>query len=501
MTSSASRLPREVEVAIVGAGFGGLGAAVQLDRAGIRDYVVLERSDEVGGTWSANTYPGCQCDVPSNLYSFSFAPKHDWTHSYPEQPQILDYLRGVVERFGLAPRIATGTELNEADWDDGERRWRIDTSAGPLTARYLIAAPGLLSEPVIPDIPGLDGFEGEMFHSARWNHDHDITGERVAVIGTGASAIQIVPRIQPRVGRLYVLQRTPPWVLPHADREVGRGLRRLYRRVPALQRLARYGVYWLREGLGWGFAGFKPVLWLAETIGRVHIRKQVKDPAMRRKVTPGYRLGCKRVLLSDDWYPALQTPNTELVTERPTEARGRPLVFADGSEREVNTIVFGPGFSPLNPPLARRLRGGDGRTLAETWSGGMRAYLGTTVAGFPNLFMLWGPNTNLAHTSVVFMIESQLHYVIEALKAARGGRLEVRRVVQESWNAEIQRALEGSVWNSGGCASWYLDANGDNPIMWPHQTFTFRRQLRDFELSEYELDTESPVLAVPSPGT
>jgi cation diffusion facilitator CzcD-associated flavoprotein CzcO len=378
----------------------------------------------------------------------------------------------------------------EAQWSEEERRWRIETSGGTTCARWLIAAPGLLSEPVIPAIPGLEGFEGEMFHSARWNHDHDITGERVAVIGTGASAIQIVPRIQPRVGRLYVLQRTPPWVLPHADREVGEGLKRLYRRFPPLQRLARYGVYWLREGLGWGFAGFKPVLWLTEFIGRMHIRKQVKDRAMRRKVTPGYRLGCKRVLLSDDWYPALQAPNAELVTERLTEVRGRSLVFADGSEREVDTIVFGTGFSPKNPPIARRLRGADGRTLAETWTDGMRAYLGTTVAGFPNLFMLWGPNTNLAHSSVVFMIECQLHYVMDALKR-RADRIEVRREAQDRWNAEVQEALRDSVWNTGGCASWYLDQNGDNPIMWPRQTFTFRRRLREFQPADYALEASA----------
>jgi cation diffusion facilitator CzcD-associated flavoprotein CzcO len=316
----------------------------------------------------------------------------------------------------------------------------------------------------------------------------------VAVIGTGASAIQIVPRIQPRVDRLYVLQRTPPWVLPHSDREVEQPLRKAYRRFPPLQRLARYGVYWLREVLGAGFAGFKPVLWLSELIGRIHIRTQVKDRAMRRQVTPGYRIGCKRILLSDDWYPALQEPNAELVTERLTEVRGRSLVLADGSEREVDTIVFGTGFSPLNPPIAQRLRGADGRTLAETWADGMSAYLGTTVTGFPNLFMLWGPNTNLAHSSVVFMIECQLHYVMEALRAARArraDRVEVRPEAQQRWNDEVQEALRGSVWNTGGCASWYLDEKGNNPIMWPHQTFTFRQRLREFQPADYALSAAS----------
>ncbi|MEA2449229.1 MAG: hypothetical protein QOG63_1161 [Thermoleophilaceae bacterium] len=488
--TSASRLPREVEVAIVGAGFGGLGAAIQLQRAGIHDFVVLERTGEVGGTWSANTYPGCQCDVPSNLYSFSFAPKPDWTHSYPEQPQILDYLRDVTQRFGLAPKIALNCEMREAAWSEDEGRWRIDTSAGPLSARFLIGATGLLSEPVIPAVPGLDRFEGTQFHSARWNHDHDLTGRRVAVIGTGASAIQIVPRIQPQVGQLYVLQRTPPWVLPHSDREIGKRTRRLYKRLPPAQRLARYGVYWLREALGAGFVSVKPILWLTEAIGRLHILTKVRGREMRRKVTPGYRVGCKRILLSDNWYPALQEPNVELVTDRLEEVRERSLVFADGSEREVDTIVYGTGFSPLDPPLAHRLRGRDGRTLSESWGGSMQAYLGTAVAGFPNMFLLWGPNTNLAHSSVVFMIESQVAYVVQAVKDARArgaGWLEVRREAQDRWNAELREQLRGSVWNTGGCASWYLDRNGDNPIMWPGQTFSFRRRTRRFEPRDYVL--------------
>jgi cation diffusion facilitator CzcD-associated flavoprotein CzcO len=493
--TSESRPLREVEVAIVGAGFGGLGAAVYLKRAGIDDFVVLERSHEVGGTWSANTYPGCQCDVPSNLYSFSFAPKPDWTHSYPEQPQILEYLQDVTRRFGLEPKIELNTELLEAGWDAGAARWRIDTSGGPYSARFLITATGVLSEPVIPDLPGSDRFEGRAFHSARWDHDHDLAGKRVAVIGTGASAIQIVPRIQPEVEALYVLQRTPPWVIPHADREIGDRLRKLYRVLPPLQRLARLGVYWLRETLGAGFAGFKPILWATEASARIHIRRQVRDRELRRRVTPSYRIGCKRILPSDAWYPALQEPNVELVTEPIAELRERSIAFADGSEREVDTIVWGTGFSPTDPPIAGRLRGREGHTLSEEWGEGMRAYLGTTVSGFPNLFVLWGPNLNLAHSSIVFMLESQIHYVVEALKAARARRaaaLEVRRPVQDAWNAELQEALRGSVWNTGGCSSWYIDGSGNNTVMWPHQTFTFRQRTRRFEPADYELVSAAP---------
>lgn len=483
-------LPREVEAAIIGAGFGGIAAAVRLRRAGVQDVAVLERSGDVGGTWAANTYPGCQCDIPSNLYSLSFAPNAEWTHSYPGQPQIRAYLRDVARRFGVMDRTHLNCEVKDARWDENVQRWLIDTSCGSLRARWLIAATGLLSEPSIPSIPGRERFAGAQFHTARWDESHDLTGERVAVIGTGASAIQVVPRIQPKAGSLYVVQRTPPWVIPHADREIGDGLRRLYRRVPPVQRLARWGVYWLHELLGMGFGRVKPVLWAMELNARIHLRRQVPDRALRRRVTPGYRIGCKRILLSNDWYPALQQPNTELVGEHLVEVRERSLVFADGSEREVDTIVWGTGFSPTDPPIASRLRSADGRTLSDAWSSGMRAFAGTTVAGFPNLFLLYGPNTNLAHSSIVFMIEAQLEHVAAVIGAARkrgASVVEVRREAQDAWNADVQERLTGTVWDSGGCASWYIDASGDNPIMWPGQTFTFRRRVQRFQPSDYVL--------------
>jgi cation diffusion facilitator CzcD-associated flavoprotein CzcO len=383
------------------------------------------------------------------------------------------------------PKVRLNCEMLDSEWIPDERRWRIETSEGVMHARVLIAAPGLLSEPRIPAIPGLeDRFRGKWFHSARWDNSHDVTGERVAVMGTGASAVQIVPRIQPQVERLYVLQRTPPWVLPHADREIGPRLKQLYARFPPAQRLAREGVYWLREGLAAGFVKFPLVMKVVELNARMHIRTKVKDPALRRRVTPDYAVGCKRLLLSDTWYPALQEPNAELVTEGVTEVRERSIVFADGSEREVDTIVFGTGFSPTDPPIAKRIRRRDGGTLSEAWSGSMRAYLGSTVAGFPNLFFLWGPNTNTAHTSVVFMAESQLRYVIDALKTMRrqgSAAVEVRPEAQDAWNADVQERLRKTVWNTGGCASWYLDRSGDNPIMWPGFTFSFRRMTRRFD--------------------
>ena len=493
-TGESPPLPEHVEVAIVGAGFGGLGAAIQLKRAGFEDFLILERASGVGGTWWANTYPGCQCDVPSNLYSFSFAPRPDWSHSYPEQPQILDYLQQCAEDFGVLPRTRLGCEVTEAEWDEEHRRWRIETSLGRLNARFLVAAPGLLSEPSAPDIPGLESFGGTIFHSARWNHDHDLAGERVALIGTGATAVQIAPRIRDVVKRLYVFQRTPPWVIPHLDRPVGERLKRLYRRVPAVQRLARAGVYGLRELFVLGFIRDRRLLKLGEAVARLHLRRQVPDRELRARLTPGYEIGCKRITLSDEWYPTLTAPNVDVVTSGIAEVRERSIVASDGTELEVETIVLATGFSPTDPPIAHRLKDGEGRTLSEVWAGSPQAYLGTSVAGFPNFFMLYGPNLNLSHTSIVYMMEAQITYLVEAVRTmrARGlGTLDVRRRVQDEWNADLQRRLEGSVWDEGGCTSWYLDANGRNSIQWPDFTFRFRRRTRTFAPADYHLEALS----------
>jgi len=367
----------------------------------------------------------------------------------------------------------------------------VQTSAGEVSARVLVSAAGALADPAYPDIPGLDSFAGTVMHSARWDAGHDLTGEQVAVIGTGASAIQIVPNIQPVAKRVLVFQRTPPWVLPHAGREVGPRLRALYRRFPALQRLSRGGVYALRELLVVGMALEPRVLKIAELISRAQMRMQLPDPDMRRKVTPDYRFGCKRLLPSDDWYPALAQPNVELVPHGVAEVRGRSLVAADGSEHEVDVVVFATGFSPTDPPFARIVRGPSGDTLSQSWGGSPQAHLGTTVSGFPNLFLLWGPNLNTGHTSVVYMLESQLEYVVGALRAARDrglAALDVRREAQDAWNASVQERLAGSVWDTGGCSSWYIDANGRNSIMWPDFTFNFRRRVREFDLGEYHVE-------------
>jgi cation diffusion facilitator CzcD-associated flavoprotein CzcO len=426
--------------------------------------------------------------VPSNLYSFSFAPKHDWTHSYPEQPQILEYLRDCVTRFGIGDRIRLNTEMQEARWDEADSLWHIETSGGgSLTARVLVPAPGLLSEPSLPLIPGLEDFPGKLFHSARWDHEHDLGGERVALLGTGATAVQIAPRIQPQVESLTVFQRTPPWVLPHPDREITDRQKRLYARVPLMQKLSRAAIYTMREGYVLGMVLKPALLKIPETVAKTHLRRQVTDPAMREKLTPSYAIGCKRILLSDDWYPAITAPNAELVTDRIERVDGNAIVTADGARREVDTIILATGFSPTDPPIARRLRGADGRTLSETWSGSPQAYVGTTVAGFPNMFLLYGPNLNLGHSSIVYMLESQIGYVMQALRAMGERTLEVRPEVQDAWNDYLQERLAGTVWDVGGCSSWYLDANGRNSVNWPDFTFRFRQRVHDFDPADYRL--------------
>ena len=479
-----------VGVAIVGTGFAGLGTAIRLKQAGFDDFVVLERADDVGGTWRDNSYPGCQCDVPSNLYSFSFAPNPNWTNTFPLQPEIWDYLRDCAVRFGVVSHIRLGHEVLNARWDEPSARWQVHSSQGDLAARFLVLGQGPLSDPSLPDIPGLDGFQGTVFHSARWRHDHDLTGERVAVVGTGASAIQFIPEIQPRVGALQLYQRTAAWVMPHPKRPVSAAERWFYRSVPGVQRLLRGTTYMTRESFVLVFTGHPRVTRIAERLGLRHLRRQVPDAQLRRKLTPTYHVGCKRILISNDYYPALMQPNVEVITDGIREVRPHSIVAADGTERDVDTIIFGTGFQVTNPPIAQRVCGKEHRLLAEVWGGSPQAYRGTTVAGFPNMFLLAGPNTGLGHTSLVFMIESQIAYVLDALRTLGrhgAGVFDVRPAAQERYNETVQQRLRNTVWNTGGCASWYLDANGRNSALWPTFTWPFHRRTARFDTDAYEL--------------
>ncbi|MBA3328780.1 MAG: NAD(P)/FAD-dependent oxidoreductase [Solirubrobacterales bacterium] len=479
----------EVEVAVVGSGFSGLGMAIRLRQEGITDFVVLERTDDVGGTWHVNTYPGCGCDVPSNLYSFSFAPNPGWRNTYSSQPEIGAYLRRCADDLGVRPHVHTNTLVTGADWDDAAARWNVETTGGTVRARVLVTAAGPLFEPKAPELPGLQRFAGRVFHSARWDHDYDLAGKRVAVVGTGASAIQLVPEIAREVQRLHVFQRTAPWVMPHPSRPTTKAERWLFRRVPALQRLARAGVYAGRESFVLGFVKQPRLMRLAERVARAHIRKQVSDPELRRRVTPDYTIGCKRILPSNRWYPALGRDNVQLVTDGIAEVRERSIVTAAGEAIDVDAIIFGTGFRVTDMPIASLVRGRDGRSLDDIWQGSPRAHLGTAIPGFPNLFMLLGPNTGLGHGSMVYMIESQVAYVIDALRTMRrrdAAAVELRPEVLAASAADVDARAEGTVWNTG-CSSWYLDASGRNATLWPDWTFRFRRQLRSFDADSYEL--------------
>lgn len=481
-------------MAIVGAGFGGIGAAIRLREAGYDDLVVFDRAEDVGGTWRDNSYPGCACDVPSHLYSFSFALNPGWSRSFSGQQEIWDYLRRCVDRYGLRPYLRLGHEVRGAHWDTGSARWRLETSGGPAEADVLVLAAGPLSEPAIPALAGLETFAGAAFHSARWDHDLDLRGRRVAVVGTGASAVQFVPRIAPVVEALHLFQRTPAWVIPRRDRDITPLERRVYTTVPPAQRLARAGIYWSRELFALGFLR-PPVMRLAQRVARRHLRRSVADPRLRAALTPSYTLGCKRVLLSDDFYPALARPNVELLTQPIARVRPEGVVTVDGSVRDVDTIIFGTGFHVTDAPAARWIRGRDGRTLAEVWRGSMHAYLGSTVHGFPNLFLLLGPNTGLGHNSVVFMIEAQLRHLLRALDHLRhtGTRaIEPTRRAQAAYVAGVDRRMAGTVWLRGGCHSWYLDATGRNSTLWPGYSWSFRLRSGRFDPDAYE---PAPVVA------
>ena len=481
--------PAEVTALIVGSGFGGIAMAAQLQRDGMSDFTIVERGPDVGGTWRDNTYPGAACDVPSHLYSFSFAPNPNWTRSFSPQPEIQDYLRATARRLGVYERCRFGAELTAARWDAAAQRWLVDTTAGPFRARFLISAGGPLSDPATPDLPGLDRFEGTTFHSARWDHEHDLRGERVAVIGTGASAIQFVPRIAPDVAALYVHQRTAPWVIPRRDRALRPAEKWLFRRLPLAQKLIRGAIYWGREVNVVLFAKQPRLTALPQRIALRHLAAQVPDAEVRQRLTPSFTFGCKRVLISNDYYPALMRANVELVDDPITEVRAHSIVTAGGTERPVDTIIFATGFRVTDSPVADRIVNGAGMSLAETWRGGMAALHGSTIAGFPNLFLIIGPNTGLGHTSMIYMIESHAQYVSDAIREILArvlSSIQPHRRVQDEYNRAVQRRLAPTVWNSGGCRSWYLDARGHNTTLWPDFTFRFRSQTRRIDLAEYE---------------
>jgi cation diffusion facilitator CzcD-associated flavoprotein CzcO len=479
------------KVVVIGTGFSGLGMAIGLKKSGVHDFVILEKADEVGGTWRENTYPGCACDIMSLLYSYSFEPKNDWSRMFPRQEELLQYIKDIVDKYDLAQHIRFNAEVTATEYHDATDTWRVTVNDGEtVRGRALVAGMGPLHHPSIPDLPGLASFEGTAFHSAEWDHSYDLTGKRVAVIGTGASAIQFVPQIARKVRQLTVFQRTPPWIMPKPDRRVTGVERALFRRVPIVQRGYRNGIYLVQESFVLGFKNPR-LLKAASSLARWHLARQVPDRDLRRKLTPGYTMGCKRTLVSSDYYPALMRPNVELTTEAVAEVRARSIVTRDGREHEVDAIIFGTGFHVTDAFDGARITGRNGLKIQDAWRDGIEAHLGVAVKGFPNLFLLLGPNSGLGHNSMIFMIEAQVRYVLQCLAMldeTGGARISVKPSVQDRFNGWVQRRSEGAVWVAGGCDSWYLDRNGVNRAAWPASTLTYWLRTRRLDPGDFQIE-------------
>jgi len=485
----------DVDVAIVGAGFGGLGMATRLRRTGL-EYVILEKAGGIGGTWRENTYPGAGCDVPSHLYSFSFHQR-SWPRRYSSQSDILRYLEELADGYGLRPRIRFRTGVVSAAFDEDSRRWRIALAGGEeVTARSVVSSVGQLNRPALPDIPGRERFRGPSWHSARWEHGTPLDGRRVAVVGTGASVIQFVPEIARRASRVHVFQRSAPYVIPKPDRPYGPLERRLYETVPLLRRADRLRIYLLGELLGTALVGSPALRNTLVTRWRTFMESQVADEELRARCTPDYVVGCKRILFSNDWYPTLQLPSVELVTEPIEGITGTGVATAGGGHREVDAIVYGTGFQATGFLQPMRVTGLGGRDLHDSWRNGAEAYRGVTVSGFPNFFMLYGPNTNLGSNSIIFMLEAQIGYVARALATMRRHGLDwvdVRDDVQSAFNRWVDTLSSRTVWETG-CNSWYTTA-GKNTNNWPTYPFRYSRQLRRFDLRDYRVSRS------PQPGS
>ncbi len=484
---------QKIDVAIVGAGVGGLCAAIQLQKDGNRSVVILERGQEVGGTWRDNEYPGCACDVPSHLYSFSFEPNMEWTRPYPQQREIQNYILRVTEKYGLRSLIRFGVDVQSMQWLPEQQLWQIDRDGDtPLLAAHVILATGPLNKPVIPNLPGLGEFAGASFHSSQWRHDIDLKGKRVAVVGTGASVVQFVPEIAPAAEQVTVFQRTAAWVLPRWDQPYGALRRWAYRHVPGLQRLSRWRVYWFNELVGTGFMGGQ---WMQKFLKRLsghHLRAQTRSPALQAVLTPNFNPGCKRLLISNTWFPTLQRTNVELVTQAVAGIAPQGVLGADGVLHPCDVIIWGTGFKATEFVAPMKVYGetanGTPVELGAQWRSEPAATrLGITVAGFPNLFLLVGPNTGLGHNSIIFMIECQVNYIAQALDAMKksgASALRLRPDVQRDDYARTQLKMKDTVWSSG-CHSWYQNAKGDIDTLWPGYTWEYWLKTRRFSASDY----------------
>jgi cation diffusion facilitator CzcD-associated flavoprotein CzcO len=498
-------------VAIIGAGFGGICMAIRLLQAGRTDFAILEQASDLGGTWRDNTYPGCGCDLPAHLYSYSFAQNPAWSRVYARQPEILAYLRRVAADHDVAGRISYDTAVTSLEWQESVGSWQVATADGRrFTARVVVLAVGGLHMPKMPDLPGRDSFAGPAFHSARWRHDVELGGKRVAVIGTGASGIQIIPEIAPRVAHLTVYQRSPPWVLPRNDAEIPPLTRQAFAHVPGLLWLRRAWQYWKAEAIALGLVYKPKYMGRGQKLSAAYKEREIADPKLRLKLNPFYTLGCKRMLISDDFYAVMTRPNVELVTEPIAAVRPQGIVAADGVERPCDVIVFATGFKTFNASAGMAIQGREGRGLAADWAEGQEAYRGVAVTGYPNLFLLVGPNSGLGHNSIVFMIEAQVRYVMQCLRWLDQGRLaavEVRAEVQRAWNERLQQRFKRTVWQSQPgspwqlpCMSWYVNEKGRNTALWPGFSTAYWLAMRRAAIRDYEPTTAAAGRSAPPAG-
>jgi len=484
-------MPRDCEIAIIGAGFAGIGMAIRLLQSGIRDFTLFERASEIGGNWRDNTYPGAACDVPSHVYSLSFEPTARWSRAFAESDEIQSYLLALVDKWRLREHLRLGCEIVEARFDEAAGAWSLTTDADErVRARVVVAGMGGLVDPAFPDIKGRESFGGEVFHTARWNHDYDLIGKRVAVIGTGASAVQVVPAIAPEVARLSVFQRTPGWVMPKPDKSYSERAKRFYTRFPFVLRLSRLLKYWLSELTGpLVFLDSKRLSAIGEKLSLAHLRAGVKDPELRTKLTPDFQFGCKRILISNDYWPAFERDNVELVTDPIAEIRRDGIETRDGRLHEADAIVFATGFSLNIATAPFPIIGRGGLELDEVWRDGAVAYKGMMVSGFPNWFTLMGPNTGPGHTSVLVFTEAQIAHALRAIRKIRSEGLrflDVKQDVQDRYNAGIQARMKHMVWGSG-CHSWYLSGDGENHSLYPGFAAEYALRTRAFTPSDYEI--------------
>lgn len=491
MTAKAHIVDNDFPIVIVGTGFSGIAMAVMLQRAGISSYTLLEKAQDIGGTWRDNTYPGAACDVPSHLYSFSFEPKTDWSRAFSPQQEIKSYLDHCVDKYHIREKIRFGCEVTGAKFDATQGLWTVNFKEKgrnkKLVARAFILGNGALSTPADPDIKGIKDFKGDMFHSARWNHDVDLTGKKVAVIGTGASAIQIIPELGKIASKLEVFQRTAPWVLPKPDRNMTGIEKSLFNTVPMTRWLHRAYIYWRNEALATGFVVDPRLMKGLEFIGRNYLRYSVKDPVLRQKLAPTFTIGCKRMLLSNSYYQTLVKPNVDVVTEGIECITANGIKTRDGVEHQVDAVVLATGFMVTNYLSRLNIKGLQEADLNVAMTQQREHYLGITVAKFPNMFLMMGPNTGLGHNSMVFMIEAQARYIVQCIDALRDKNLtylDVRQEAQHEYSQDVQNRLQKSVWASG-CQSWYLSADGHNGAAWPGFTWQYWLATRRLDLKAY----------------